>query len=133
MQEHIIPNLEDDSYYFSGSSGGALVSFVLANSIPVDWIVNKLLTEAYDQVNSNIFKLLDVAFEFIDKIVQDEHLANANTKLRILTTKVVMEPPFCFGQVFSTFEDVHDLREVLKCSCKVPLIQGLLPYKTKHG
>eukprot|EP00801_Mesodinium_rubrum_P007026 Mrub_07035.p5 GENE.Mrub_07035~~Mrub_07035.p5 ORF type:complete len:101 (+),score=7.79 Mrub_07035:579-881(+) len=28
---------------------------------------------------------------------------------------------------------VDDLREILKCSCKVPFIQGIFPHKTRYG
>lgn len=64
--------------------------------------------------------------------MEREILHKVNGRLKILATKVQLTPPFFMGQTFSEFESEDELKEIMKCSCMIPVLGSILPRKFKN-
>ncbi|KAJ1449553.1 acyl transferase/acyl hydrolase/lysophospholipase [Pelagophyceae sp. CCMP2097] len=127
IEEHIVPVAGHDALAFSGSSGGALVAASLACGVPSSKLFEFVL-DCLPECRRNPVKMVRCVEKALDFLLPEDGHVRASHRLRILLTKVVAGPPFLMGEVASAFESREQLWQLLRASCHMPLVAGVLPY-----
>jgi len=116
---------------FSGSSGGALVACVLAAGMkPID--VFDFVLAQWEDCRTNprhMFTAVKKALEHFKYPTAYKYLSG---RLRVLLTRVRMQPPFVMAEVVDQFEDTENAVEVLCASCHMPLLASPCPRRLGH-
>lgn len=82
----------------------------------------------------NPFRLLHRCELAMDEYLPRDAADTSSSVLRVLLTKVSRRPPFLMGEVVSQFRSWEELFFVLRASCHIPVVGGLLPYPIPdHG
>ena len=133
LQRHVLPHLEAERVAFSGSSGGALVAAALAGGIDIEQLAHHVIG-CHGRCRFNPFRMLPAAEEAIAKYMPPDGHLMANGRLRVLLTRVRLAwmRPLFGPEAVSEFASVAHLRQVLRASCHIPVLGGVLPYQVDH-
>eukprot|EP01065_Artemidia_motanka_P041345 TRINITY_DN5347_c0_g1_i1.p1 TRINITY_DN5347_c0_g1~~TRINITY_DN5347_c0_g1_i1.p1 ORF type:complete len:743 (+),score=151.30 TRINITY_DN5347_c0_g1_i1:49-2229(+) len=134
IEDHI--DIDGGTVGFSGSSGGALVGAALATGVEPKLLADFVLDEGHKKASRNPFLLMSCVEDALDKFLPKEGWAEpvpgerrgATGVLRVLLTRVSPVPPFVTGEVVSRFPSWTALFTVLRATCHIPGVGGLLPY-----
>lgn len=117
---------------FSGSSGGSLVSCVLAAGTDCKEVFEYVLGWL-PACRKNPLKMFTAVRRALEKFQYPEAPKRLTTHLRVLLTRVQARPPFVMGEVADYFPDNDIAVEILCASCHVPFVAGVLPVRIGEG
>eukprot|EP01127_Copromyxa_protea_P024612 TRINITY_DN9790_c0_g1_i1.p1 TRINITY_DN9790_c0_g1~~TRINITY_DN9790_c0_g1_i1.p1 ORF type:complete len:640 (-),score=79.39 TRINITY_DN9790_c0_g1_i1:13-1932(-) len=126
IEKHILPDSSRD-VAFSGSSGGALVAATLATGSSLSMMINRVVS-CRDECAFKLWKLLPAAERALDECLMSDAHVKCSGRLQVLLTKASIKPPFFMGEVRKDFTSWKQLWQVLRGSCHIPIVGGLLPY-----
>eukprot|EP00928_Gymnodinium_smaydae_P081301 TRINITY_DN6484_c0_g1_i1.p1 TRINITY_DN6484_c0_g1~~TRINITY_DN6484_c0_g1_i1.p1 ORF type:complete len:759 (+),score=100.43 TRINITY_DN6484_c0_g1_i1:60-2336(+) len=136
VREHMIP--EDVSpetvdkfpseLTFSGSSGGALVSGVIAMGLQPAEIFEKVLSKRHE-CRYNPFRMLPAAEDVLRTCMPSNAWKSVTGRIRVLLSRVSLKYPFFTAEVVTSFKTNEDVFHALRASCHVPVIAGMGPYR----
>eukprot|EP00468_Gymnochlora_sp_CCMP2014_P008457 CAMPEP_0167745080 /NCGR_PEP_ID=MMETSP0110_2-20121227/2953_1 /TAXON_ID=629695 /ORGANISM="Gymnochlora sp., Strain CCMP2014" /LENGTH=427 /DNA_ID=CAMNT_0007629683 /DNA_START=778 /DNA_END=2061 /DNA_ORIENTATION=- len=132
LQVHVLPKLKRGCAAYSGASGGALVGACLCAKISIDKVVAHIL-KCQPQCEYNPLQMLPSAEGALEIFLRPHKKANLlfSNKLSVLVTHVSITPPFFMGEAVNEYRDIDDAIKMLRASCHVPLLGGILPYKAR--
>jgi len=134
LMEHL--GLDDkeprEGVAFSGSSGGSLVSCVLAAGTNIKDVFEYVL-EWHPACRKNPLKMFTAVQRALEKYQYPGAPARLTGRLRVLLTRVLARPPFVMGEVADTFPDNKTAVDILCASCHVPMVAGILPKRIGSG
>lgn len=125
VAKYIQDNFNIKNTKFTGYSGGALVSYLLACNINAFDIYNKIFNMDYNIFN---YKAFDDIISNVSSISQDK-IIDINNRLTII----------CFNnktlnyKYFRNFKSKKDIFNILSATCHLPLVRGILPYNYKKN
>jgi hypothetical protein len=125
--------MKQDDVAFSGSSGGALVACALCCGIDIDTMTEHIIETCQPQCIFNPWKMLPCADEALRIFLPTYACKSVSNRLRVLVTRFELRwgRPLVRPQVVSTFGSHAELRQILRASCHIPLLGGLLPYQVQ--
>eukprot|EP00667_Euglena_gracilis_P010732 EG_transcript_10934 len=127
LREHFLPTADPAAVAFSGASGGALVATALCSNVDLDRLIAFVVSCRRDCYYTP-WRLMPAVEEAIRLFMPPDAHVTCSNRIRILTTKVLPNPPFVMGEVVSEFQNWKHLAQVLRASCHVPLFGGFLPF-----
>mmetsp|Transcript_11178 Transcript_11178/g.15588 ORF Transcript_11178/g.15588 Transcript_11178/m.15588 type:complete len:612 (-) Transcript_11178:35-1870(-) len=130
LEKHVLPRLDPDQAAFSGASGGALVGATLAAGINVEKIARHVMS-CQPECEYNPWKMLPKAEEAMKIFRRPGVEKDLCGRLSVLVTRVQTKPPFFKGEAVSEFKTCDDAFDMLRASCHVPLLGGVLPYQAR--
>jgi len=128
LEVHVLPKLSKSQAGFSGSSGGSLVGATLCAGFEVDHVVDHVISCQPD-CEWNPWKMLPAAEEYLEKFKTYDLAKVFSGRLSVLVTRSLYSFPFFKGEAVSDFKSTDDALGMLRASCHVPLLGGILPYK----
>jgi len=131
IQKKLLPHLPDDRLAFSGSSGGALVACALCTKMSIaDLAVHVVDTQP--ECKYNPWRMLPCAEAAMTRFLPDDAAEQAQGRLRVLLTRVQltwMGFPLVWPEAVSSFCSKAKLMQVLRATCHIPILGGLLPFR----
>lgn len=130
IQTQLLPHLPDDRLAFSGSSGGALVACALCTKISIaDLAV--YIVEQQPECKYNPWRMLPCAEAAMTRFLPDDAAELAHGRLRVLLTRVQLGwmQPLVWPETVSSFYSKAKLMQVLRATCHIPVLGGLLPFR----
>eukprot|EP00668_Euglena_longa_P031683 GGOE01040925.1.p1 GENE.GGOE01040925.1~~GGOE01040925.1.p1 ORF type:complete len:604 (-),score=213.92 GGOE01040925.1:514-2325(-) len=127
LREHFLPKADLPSVAYSGASGGALVATALCSNVDLDRLID-FVVSCRKSCYYAPWRLMGAVEEAINIFMPTDAHVTCTQRIRILITKVLPRPPFVMGEVACEFQNWKHLAQVLRASCHVPLIGGVLPF-----
>lgn len=127
IKEVFLPRMRAGTVAYSGASGGACIAAGLASKIDMVALKNKI-REGRERVFPCLWMILTLAEEALQQFVIPGSAELASNDCRIICTKVSIVPPFIMGEVVDDFHDRDHMINVLRASCHMPVLGGILPY-----
>jgi len=128
LREEYLPREGLPPVAYSGASGGALVATALCSGANLPALIENVIASRKDCYRTP-WRLMGIVDAAIAKFLPPGAHETCFGKVRVLTTKVLPQPPFVMGEVTSDFQSQQHLAQVLRASCHVPLVGGVLPYR----
>ena len=128
LQDHYRAQIERGEFAFSGSSGGGLVACCLSLGMDLNAVVDDVTVEVHQRCRHKPWRIPgEVTMVLERRVPPDAHVRASDGRLRILMTRLQVEPPFVKGEVANEFHDRSTLIHCLSASSQIPVIFGL-PY-----
>jgi hypothetical protein len=128
LQDHVVaggsPDTAAAEYGYSGSSGGALCAGILALDVPVAAMTDEVISHR-DRCALAPWRMLQCTEAAMEKFTPPGAGPNCDNKLRIMLSE--MRFPVPWPRVVTAFRDRAHLIEVMRASCHIPIIGGVLP------
>ena len=130
IQTQMRPHLPEDELSFSGSSGGALVACALCTGISIEELARYVI-DRYPECRFNPWRMLPSAESAMERFLPEDAALLAEGRLRVLLTRVQFGwmVPLLWPEVVSRFASRAELAQVLRASCHIPVLGGLLPFR----
>ena len=130
IQTQLMPHLPEDELSFSGSSGGALVACALCTGISIEELARYVI-DCYPECRFNPWRMLPSAESAMERFLPEDAALLAEGRLRVLLTRVQFGwmVPLLWPEVVSRFASRAELAQVLRASCHIPVLGGLLPFR----
>ncbi len=129
IQTQCMPELSEDELAFSGSSGGALVACALCTGISIAELACYVVDQQ-PECKFNPWRMLPCAEAAVDRFLPERAAEMAEGRLRVLLTRVQIGfKPLLWPEAVSHFGSSNaKLKQVLRASCHIPVLGGLLPF-----
>ena len=116
---------------FIGITAGVQALYV--RGIDIEQLAHHVIG-CHGRCRFNPFRMLPAAEEAIAKYMPPDGHLMANGRLRVLLTRVRLAwmRPLFGPEAVSEFASVAHLRQVLRASCHIPVLGGVLPYQVDH-
>ena len=130
IQTQLMPHLPEDELSFSGSSGGALVACALCTGISIEELA-RFIIDRQPECRFNPWRMLPCVESATERFLPDDAASMAQGRLRVLLTRVQFGwmRPLLWPEVVSRFASRDELAQVLRASCHIPVLGGLLPFR----
>ena len=130
IQTQLIPHLPEDELSFSGSSGGALVACALCTGISIEELA-RFIIDRQPECRFNPWRMLPCVESAMEHFLPEDAAPMAEGRLRVLLTRVQLGwmVPLLWPEVISRFGSRAELAQVLRASCHIPVLGGLLPFR----
>eukprot|EP00467_Chlorarachnion_reptans_P019163 CAMPEP_0114518732 /NCGR_PEP_ID=MMETSP0109-20121206/18602_1 /TAXON_ID=29199 /ORGANISM="Chlorarachnion reptans, Strain CCCM449" /LENGTH=656 /DNA_ID=CAMNT_0001699375 /DNA_START=77 /DNA_END=2048 /DNA_ORIENTATION=- len=132
LKTNILDRLDKEQSGFSGASGGALVGACLCADIDIGKLVSHVIG-CQSICEFNPWQMLPCAEQAMDVFRKPGMEKTLTGRLSVLVTRTLLRPPFLMGEAVNTYETLDDCFEMLRASCHVPLLGGVLPFRTRRG
>jgi len=146
VQKHITRRLEKDRVAYSGVSGGALVALWSCLNAEFGHMSNDehryAIPNAMHEIISRrsrciprIWDILKLVDEVLDEYVTEDAHIVASGRIRVMATRVGFAGNAypIKGEVTTHFKSCSHLKKMIRASCHIPLVGGILPYDTGSG
>lgn len=130
LQDCVLPRIPTSRVGFSGSSGGALTAATLCLGLDVKNTVD-FVVSCQPRCARNPLQMLVCAEEALVRFRFKGMVERLNGRLSVLLTRVRLKPPFVLGEAVSRFRSEDDAIALLRATCHVPLVGGVLPYPAR--
>ena len=134
LQNHLLPVAGTHKFAFSGSSGGALVAASLCTELPIGTLAAHVISRQ-SECEFNPWRMLPCAEEAMARFLPPDAHVRCTGRLRVLLTRVEVAwlKPLFRPETYNAFDSRRNLEQVLRASCHIPIIGGILPYTIDGG
>mmetsp|Transcript_12746 Transcript_12746/g.36149 ORF Transcript_12746/g.36149 Transcript_12746/m.36149 type:complete len:787 (+) Transcript_12746:58-2418(+) len=113
---------------FSGSSGGALAACALSVGLDPAQVFEMVLAK-HAECRFNPFRMLPAAEDILRRCLPGNCGRSMTGRVRVVLTRVSWKYPFFTAEVVNQFPSREDVFHVLRATCHVPFVAGILPYR----